>query len=164
MSKFEQELKINKLALDEEWLRQPSLYHEWSENHSQALLERDKAKQQLDLMKSELDLEIRKNPAAFGIDKPTENAISNVIIVSDRYQKDLEAVQKSQYDVNVIAGAVEALSHKKSALDNLTRLFLSGYWSEGKQSPTGINIETKLHEEQNKELAQNPRMKKLVRK
>ncbi len=163
---LEQELKIDKFSLDEEWLRQPMLIYQWSKDYAEALAVRDKTKQLVELIKAESDLAIRKNPERFGLEKATDKAVENAIITVPEYQEALKQHQQAMYDVNILSGGIEAINHKKSALDNLTRLFLSGYWAEARSaSPeTRIHLENKVTEEQVKALAQNPRLKKLVRK
>ncbi len=163
---LEQELRIEKHSLDEEWLAQPMLIYQWSKDYAEALAVRDKTKQYVELTRAELDTAIRKDPTRFGLDKITEGAIGNLIITLPDYQKALEANQQAVYDVNVLSGAIEAINHKKSALDNLTKLFLSGYYGEAKPSSPEMRttLENKVTKEQEQGLAQNPRLKKLVRK
>lgn len=136
---FEEALKIDKYSLDNEWLKLPMLYYEWSTIYSQAVLERDKEKQRLELVKTEIESRIRKEPSRYGIKKGTEGEINSCVISSEEYQKALERYQNSVYNLNIISGALEALGAKKSALENVTKLFLSGYYiknvvpNEGRQ-------------------------------
>ncbi len=129
---FEKNLEIDKFALDDELLLQAILYLKWSEAKAQAEMERDKSKEQLDLVKAKLDISIRKNPGIFGLEKITEGAISNIILVQDEYQQAEIAYLEYRYSHNVISGALEALNHKKSALENLVKLFLNNYWADGR--------------------------------
>ena len=57
---FKTEIFIDKNSLDEELVRQPQLYCYWAERETEALYERDKCKEKLDLVKAELDGDIRK--------------------------------------------------------------------------------------------------------
>ncbi len=163
---FEDSLRIDQYSLDTAWLAQPMLYYQWSKDYAEAVAIRDKTKQFVELARAELDLEVRKNPDKYGLDKATEAGIGNVILTLPKYQDALKAHQEAVYDVNVLSGAIEAINHKKSALDNLTRLFLSGYWAEAKKAPAEMRekMEKKVQTEQEQGLAQNPRLKKLVRK
>lgn len=131
---FGKALEIDKYNLDEELLQQALLYLEWSDAKAQAEQERDKAKEQLDLTRAELDISIRRDPKAFGLEKITEGAISNIILTQDKYQKAEIVYLEMRYSYNVISGALEALSHKKSALENLVKLFLNNYWAEAERS------------------------------
>ena len=163
--KFENELQIDKFALDEEWLKQPMLVFKWGTAHAQAMSERDRAKQILDLTKANLDSDIRARPTQYGIEKITEGAIANAIINDAGYQQTLEAHQKTIHNVNVLSAALSALSDKRYAIDNLTKLHLSGYWAEGRTPPaeTKENLATRVTKEQEKELAKNPKLQRLQR-
>ncbi len=160
---FSKELQIDKFALDEEWLKQPMLVFEWGTAHAQSMAERDRAKQILDLTKANLDSDIRSSPAKYSIEKITEGAIANAIINDAGYQQTLEAHQKTINNVNILNAALAALSDKRYAIDNLTRLHLSGYWAEGRTPPaeTKENIAHRINKEQEKELAKNPKLQRL---
>jgi hypothetical protein len=125
---YEESLKIDKHNLDEEWLGLPMLYAEWSEKYAQAVLERDREKQRMELVRTELDAKIRSNPDSYGIKKGTEGEIGNCILQQKEYQESQKKHQDSCYQVNVLSGATEALSHKKAALENITKLFLAAYF------------------------------------
>ena len=163
---LEQDLNIEKHELDTEWLHQPMLIYQWSKDYAEALAVRDKTKQYVELARAELDSAIRENPGKYNLDKVTEIGIGNKILTLPKYQEALKQHQEAMYDVNVLSGAIEAINHKKSALDNLTKLFLSGYYGEARPSSPEMRttLENKITEEQVKALSQNPRLKKLTRK
>lgn len=164
-STFKQDLNIDKFALDTEWIKQPMLVFQWQNELEQAYQERDRTKQQAELLKAQLDSGIRKDPGSFGIDKISENAIANAIILDKDYQKALDAVRESNYEAGVIKAATSALSDKRAALDNLTRLFLSGYWAEGKRPTNEVKpiVESATVKAQEAALAANPRLNRLKR-
>lgn len=163
---FETELEIDKYALDEEWLKQPNLYFHWSQAKTQALAERDDAKRKLDYKKSTLDLAVRKDPKNWGLDKPTESSIASVIVGDKDYQKELKTFQEANHDYNILEDSIRALEQKRSALDNLTKLHISGYYTSGKEPPKEARsrIEQRQHQDQEKALAESPRLKRLQNK
>jgi hypothetical protein len=166
---FENDLQIDKFSLDDEWLNQSILYYTWSKNQADAVAERDKAKQQLELTKSQLDVNIRSFPDRYKIEKVTEAAVQNTIIADSSYQEALSEYQTAVYNVNVLSGGLEALNHKKYALENLTKLFLSGYWTEARvqnniSSDSREKQEKQIHTEQEKMLSASPKFNKLKRK
>jgi hypothetical protein len=150
---FKEALNPDKYSLDDEWLKQADLYMEWSEHYARAVLERDKAKQQMELTRSKFDKLIRSNSEKFDIDKVTEAAISNCILHQPEYQKVVDDHLTCVYNVNVLGGAIAALDHRKYLLDNLTKLFLSGYYLRSPSAKDGnANTARKLMErELNKE-------------
>ena len=126
-----EDLKIDKYNLDREWMRQPMLYMKWAEAWAQAVLERDRAKEQLEVVKAELDSAIRQAPAEFGIvGKPTESAISNAITKHSQYRRAYSNYVEATKAANVLAGAKEAMAHKKKALEGITELMVAGYYAE----------------------------------
>jgi hypothetical protein len=158
---FKEDLKIDKYSLDEEWIKQPSLFLEWAEKVVDAQTERDKTKDQLDLIKAELDAEIRADPKRFNLDKLTEAAVSNAIIQAEKFR----AAQLVQFEkvrsVRVLEVAKEAFEHKKKALENLTQLYLSGYYlTDGARLKGDIKEQiTKMKSEKMDDmLNKNPRL------
>lgn len=130
---FEEDLQINKFSLDDEWTKQPNLFHKWSTELSQIEMERDRAKEKIELVRAELDLKIRSDPDSFNLSKVTEASVQSAIVTSEGYQKAVDEYLKLKYNHKVIQSAIESLNHKKYALDNLVRLYLSEYYL--KESP-----------------------------
>ena len=130
---FSEDVLIDKHALDEEWLNQARLFAKYSALYADAMFERDKLKERLSLVKAQIDHDIRQDPESYGFTgKPTEPAIASLIIQDDRYELIITEYYKSVRDMNVIAGTKTAMEHKKSALEVLAKLYLSGYWGEAR--------------------------------
>lgn len=125
---FEKDLQIDKYGLDEEWSKQASTFHKWSVQLAEAEMERDRAKENVDLVRAELDMLIRQKPYEFKIEKITEAAINSAIITDKKYKDSVDEYLKLKYNHKIIQSAIESLNHKKFALDNLVRLFLSEYY------------------------------------
>jgi hypothetical protein len=126
---FKDDLKIDKYSLDEEWLKQPSLFLQWAEETVEAQSVRDRCKDVLDLTRAELDSDVRSNPLKYGLDKITEGAIQNIIIQNVRFREVTEKHLVSIKEAKILDVAREAFEHKRKALEALTQLYLSGYWS-----------------------------------
>jgi hypothetical protein len=125
---FENDLSIDKYALDNEWAKQAHLYHKWSILLAEAERVRDKTEENIDIVKAELDLAIRSDPSTFGLGKITESVVNSAIIINKKYQSALDDYNQLKYNTKVIQSAIKSLEHKKYALDNLVRLFLSEYY------------------------------------
>jgi len=153
MLDYQNDLLINKNKLDEEWIQQPSKMMRYSVELAQAIFNRNRAKENLDVIEASLDSEARKEPTPAGLGKATETAIKNWIKLQDTYREALEAYHDTDLEVNLIQGAVYALQASKSALENLVKLFLSGYWSEPRLGQDGKQIreqgETKIRDDLN---------------
>ena len=126
---YKDDLKIDKYALDEEWLRQPTLFINWAEEYVEAQADRDRKKEQLDLIKAELDNAIRSEPEKFGLSKVTEGAITNIIIMEGSYRDANDKYLTDIKQAKILDVAKEAFDHKKKALEALTQLFLAGYFA-----------------------------------
>jgi hypothetical protein len=130
MPDYQNDLLINEHKLDTEWISQPSRMMSYSADLAQAIFNRNRAKENLDVIEASLDSEARREPTPAGLGKATETAIKNWIKLQDTYREALEAYHDSDLEVNLLQGAVNAFNHRKTALENLVKLFLSGYWSE----------------------------------
>ena len=130
MPDYQNDLLINEHKLDEEWITQPSKMMSYSADLAQAIFNRNRAKENLDVIEASLDSEARQEPTPAGLGKATETAIKNWIKLQETYREALEAYHDSDLEVNLLQGGVNAFQHRKTALENLVKLYLSGYWSE----------------------------------
>ena len=117
---FSTDLAIDPEALDVEWLQQPSLYVKYSTLASKARQEMEEAKDKIDLVKAEIDKEIRDNPTKFtGEDKkPTEAQITSLVTQDKRFKEANSEYNELRLNFNILMGIVTGMDHKKSALEN----------------------------------------------
>jgi len=133
---YMKELAIDLHRLEEEWAMQPQLYMKYSELAAQAQLDRDKAKERLDVVRAEIDDKIRTEPLVYGapVDKSgnpklTEAWISGTIILQPEYSEQVGKINNLNYEMNILRSAVTSFDHKKKALENEVTLWSGGYWS-----------------------------------
>ena len=138
--KFEEDIRIDEDALDIEWLNQPRLMLKYSKISAEAKMEMLLRKENLDLVKADLDKEIRSDPEKFGVVKITETAVSNTIISHKLYKEANTAYLQAQYEADIAKGSLSAVEHKKDALENLERLFGQNYFA-GPQVPRDLSYE-----------------------
>lgn len=151
---YNEDLKINLDALEEEFQRQPALYMFWAEQEVNAQEAKDKASQRLNIVQAEMDAKVRLNPLKYGLsEKATETAIKNVIINSKEYREAEEDVIVKTKSMRIFSAAVTAMEHKKRSLTKLSDLWLGQYWSAS-DAPREIkeNISQKKGEEIRKRL------------
>jgi hypothetical protein len=122
-------LAIDRDSLDEEWVNQPDLYHTHAVNLADARKALDEEKIELDVVKAELDKEIRESPADFGLEKTTETSIALTIVTQKRYKQQQQKVIDAKHHVDVLAAMVTALDHRKRALENLVDLHGQSYFA-----------------------------------
>lgn len=168
MSEYENDLEINKKTLDDDWLRQPRLFMKWSERVAQAMFERDRAKENLEVTKAELDGFVRIDPLAYGWEdnkKPTEAFIANAVLQDERYKEASLDLAEKQKSYSILSSAKEAFNHRKAALEGLTKLFHDEYWTTTTRTGETVKIdETNERQEVQKGLSKNPRLRRLGRR
>jgi hypothetical protein len=120
---------VDKERLDEEWVNQPDLFHEFAIQLADARLELEEAKAELDVVAAELDRDIRERPNKFGLDKFTETAVKNTVLTQQAYKAQVSAVNKARHRMDIVQAAVTACDHRKKALENLVYLHGQDYFS-----------------------------------
>lgn len=130
MNDFENEITIDKYSLDLEFERQPMLYHKYALLLTEAETKRDMLKNKIDVVHAQLNGMIRSDPKGYGIEKPTETAIESAIIQTQDYKNAIEEHSQAVYEAKILKTAVESLMQKKTALENLVRLYLGEYYSK----------------------------------
>lgn len=123
---YKEDLSIDKFSLDTEWQSQPIKFAEWAEKAVEAAFEKDKCKEQLEIVRAQVDNKIRITST----EKITEAAISGKIILSAEYQTANSKYILATRAYNLLSVGREAFDHRKKALEKMTDLFLSGYWSD----------------------------------
>jgi len=151
---YEQDIRIDEQALDVEWLEQPSLMLKYARHAAHCRMALDQAKENLELVKAQLDNEIRKNPSDFDIEKITEAVMMNTILNQAPYQEASEEYIKAKFEADIAQGAVRAFDARKDALENLVRLNGQQYFA-GPRMIRNIHQEREKKEEERKELSSN---------
>lgn len=126
--------EIDELELDKEWLLQPKIFYSYAERLAKARKEHEQLKAEKELVVAQLDRNIRSNPGNYGLEKVTEEAVKNAIIVRKKYQQVNAKIIEGKYNVEVLQGAVDSLEHRKKALENMVVLFVQNYTSSPRPS------------------------------
>jgi len=151
---FKEDLAIDIYSLHLEVANHPQLYLLYAEQAADALaimmrleekvkVTRAEGKKKIDEKRAELDARIRSDPSIYGLEKITENAISNAIILNDGFKKIQEEVAKEiEEAMNQYIEAVRnrelldsvklAFSHRKTMIEKECELFLAGYFADPK--------------------------------
>ena len=137
---YEKDMQIDETALDVEWLEQPSLMMRYCGIAARLRAEADTAKENLDLVKAELDCDIRANSSHYGLEKLTETLISNTILLQKRFQEAMEILGEARLEDAMGQAAVRSLELRKKALENLVILHGQQYFA-GPSIPRDISKE-----------------------
>lgn len=142
---YELDITIDGEALDQEWLRHPVLMLKYAQHSAKMQHKLEAAKQALDIAKSEADKMIRTDPESYEILKVTEASVANAIINEDGYKSAYEDYLSTKYEADMARAAVNAFEHRKSALENLVKLYGQQYFA-GPSAPYQINREWEVKE------------------
>lgn len=137
---FKDDIQIDEHALMWECARQPMLFHQYAIMLADAQVERAKAKDELDLVKAQLDESIRADPGKYGLStdkKPTEAAIAAQVIQEEDYKTANDAYIEAEHEVNKMWAAKDALAQKKSMLESMVRLHLADWNADPSLPPKG---------------------------
>lgn len=129
---FIKDMAIDREDLEGEWVYQPALAMQYSEEYVEALDYRDKLKRKLDFLHAELSLDIRKNPSNYGFEsKPAEGAIKAKVETHKKYVKACDRHAKACKTHNSLLEVKKHFEHtRKAALSNLVSLRITGVHSE----------------------------------
>ena len=137
---YEKDITIDESALDVEWLRQAQLMLRYGGHTAQKRKEVDQKKEQLEVIKAELDRKIREDPNFFGLSKITEAVVQNTIMVQPEYKEVMEEYIEIKYEYDMAVTAVRAIDTKKTALENLVKLYGQQYFA-GPKVPRDLSKE-----------------------
>ena len=137
---YEQDIRIDETALDVEWLEQSSLMMKYARHAADMRKAMDLAKEDLDIIRAEVDKEIREDPERFGIAKVTDAVVAATILRDKEYQRVNKAFINARYELEIANAAVKSIDARKDALENLVRL-------NGQQYFAGPKVPRNLEEE-----------------
>jgi len=157
MMEYEKDLKINKHDLDNEWINQPFLQMKYVKFAVEAEIDMRRKKEVFEIKKAELYLAIRIEREMAKL-KVTEAILDAEIKLDldckNKYDEYLTALELFKF----LSGAVEAFQQRKSALENMVKLYLNNYFSHPKEKKEN-DIE-KIQKESLQKIAKNKRRKK----
>jgi hypothetical protein len=137
---YQLDTSIDEQALDVEWLQQADLMRKYASHAAATKRYMDELKERIDVEKARLDLEIRKDPAKYGIEKVTESVVQSAILVQPEYKDLQEKYREARYENDIANAAVRAIDQKKTALENLVRLLTANYFA-GPATPRDLSKE-----------------------
>ena len=140
---YKNELKIDHNALDIEWLNQPALFMKYADASTHTKTDWELAKQKLDVVRAEVETDIRKNPIAYaGTDakKLTESYIQALITAHPLVQEAEKNVIRTRHIADLFSMMVKAFDQRKYALQMAVTLFGQKYFA-GPVEPRDLDME-----------------------
>jgi len=124
-----EDLKIDRHDLEEEWLKQPVLFHKWAVENTNCYRQVEILKRKLEIARAEADERARQSLGG-AEERITETKVLRLVNTDSqvmRVQDDLSLANAVMADA---AAMRDALGHKKTSLEFLTRLQLSDWNAE----------------------------------
>ena len=137
---YDDEVLIDEMALDVEWLEQSALMRKYTRIEAEAKRDMNSAKEYQDFIKATLDRDIRKDPDKFGAIKVTEPVVTSTILLQLKYQAAAKATNDTRYAYDIASGVVKAFEQRKTALENLVKLLGQSYFA-GPVTPRDLSSE-----------------------
>ena len=125
-------MSIDPNRLDQMWLEHTGRYMEMVQHAVDARINYEGLKDRLDVVKAQVDRNIRANPSAYGLEKVTEGAVGAAVLLSQPYMDAQAGVTEARKVQLLTQGAVDAMEHRKKALEEITQLTLSGWRGEAR--------------------------------
>jgi len=139
------DLKIDEESLDIECLDQASLFMKYAKHYAEARRTLDEVKQNLDIVRSDIDKQIREDPEKFGIVKVTEGSIQSALLTEATYNIEYKKYLDAKYEADMASNAVQAMNIRKEMLEGLMRLHGQQYFA-GPRIPRDLSEERKKKE------------------
>ena len=123
---------IDKDQLDVEWEYQAERYYKLAKMLAEEKLTLEESKNELEVTAAECKQDIRDNPKAYDIDskRVTVDAVKDALIQQRPYQDALRIVRNIEHRVDLLKAGVQAMEHRKKALESLVYLEGMNYRSE----------------------------------
>lgn len=133
LAEMQASLAIDKSVLDDEVIRQPVLFYTISEQLTDAIAERDAAKEELNSVDADLDAHWRKKLSKV---KTTETLIHNHVQVSQEHEKAFDIWLKAKTKADKLLALKEAFQQRSYMLRDLVSLYSANYYEDSSIKPS----------------------------
>ena len=145
-------LEIDKHSLDDEIVKQPSLFFQVSEALSEAVAERDACKEELATVDADLDGQIRHDMEVAG-DRITEAQVKNGIQVHAKHGPAFDTYILAKTRADKLLAMKEAFQQRGYMLRDLASLYVANYYDSTSIQGTGKS-DRAAYNQQREHLAQ----------
>lgn len=149
---FMEDLEIDQYNLEEECREQPIFTVRYGTELAESILERDKAKRKLKVVRARIESDVRSDPGGYGLTKTTEASIASIVELSPEVQEAEDVYLNASHSFNLVLASVEAFRDRKKQLENIVRLSLANYFSDPNLDPEVDKVFEKKNQEKHKEV------------
>lgn len=128
-------LSIDKTMLDDEIIRQPSLFYEVSEMLTEAQAERDAAKEELAIVDADLDRHYRAQLGKNG-NKVTEGMVTSHLQTDDKHKEAFTDYLALKNKADQLLALKEAFQQRSYMLRDLVSLYTANYFESESVKPS----------------------------
>ena len=130
IEELKEALAINTDDLITDCSHQAQLIMEITDIRADLALKAKQAKMIYDETCSTAEQQIRDNPDTFGISKITESAVKAAVVIHGDVHNTREQMLFADHKVDKVSAVVDGYHHRRSMLENETKLVLSGIYGE----------------------------------
>lgn len=157
LKQLEVKLQIDPHSLDTALREHPDLFYKVASELALAISNRDEAKQDLDELEAEVDMEIRAEAARLN-EKTTETQILSMRKVDKKVKASNDVFLEKRYDAAKWTALKEAYEARSYALSKLVDLYLASYYSSNEDKKTGAPAVRDMRTNQIKEVNKTRRV------
>ncbi len=127
---YYEDIRIDPSNLHLDLMDGPMLVLKWGEILANVKKAKENFSVDFDEYKADLKLSIIKNPKDFGIDKASVAAIDSIVGNDEKVIESLKTLNQFLRDIEVLGIVQKSFSYRKTALNDLVKLWLSSYGSD----------------------------------
>jgi hypothetical protein len=136
MSDFSNDIAINKYKLDEELVQQPQKFYEWAKAEVIAGEKVSELKDDLEVIKAEMEIRIRRNPTLYDLpNNPKEGLIKAAVLIQRKVKKASKRLIKAQRTHGLLKKAEKSFEHRKKSLEGLVSVNMQLHFATPKNVP-----------------------------
>jgi hypothetical protein len=135
ISDLQEQLAIDKSVLDDEVIRQPVLFYSVSEMLTDALAEKDGAKEDLAVVDADVAFKIRKGLSK-GTARVTDKVVESHVLTSPEHEKAFTAYLNAKTRADKLTALKDAFQQRSYMLRDLVSLYSANYFEDASVRPT----------------------------
>lgn len=136
LEQLHDQLQIDKLALDDEVIRQPVLFYEVSEQLTDAIAARDMAKENLASVDADLYNHYRAKLSKVEKGRVTDSLVGSYVQASAEHEQAFNAYLHAKTRADKLLVLKEAFSQRSYMLRDLVSLYSANYYEASSMKPT----------------------------
>ncbi len=148
IEEIQQDSSIEIQNLGKEVLVQASLFLKWAHRAAEAVHQKKHLKVRLNVIKSEIELKIRRNPPEEF--KLTESSLTALVTIDPEYLAAEQEYLEAETFASEMLNAKSAMEEKRDGLKNAKDLYTTGYWAT-KPVPDFQEMEKQYVDQKNSE-------------